>query len=86
MTLEEDTDFNVANGREGQTSETVIQLGEESYDDKVFGDSKERLNRVRRPQQSLLGRPCLWWVGEFCSAARSMTKMKLKGLCPEQVR
>ena len=52
----------------------------------VFGDSKERLNRVRRPQQSLLGRPCLWWVGEFCSAARSMTKIKLKGLCPEQVR
>lgn len=36
MTQEEDTDFNVANGREGQTSETVIQLGEESYDDRSF--------------------------------------------------
>ena len=30
MTQEEDTDFNVANGREGQTSETFIWLGEES--------------------------------------------------------
>lgn len=36
MTQEEDTDVNVANGREGQTSETVIWLGVESYDDRSF--------------------------------------------------
>lgn len=86
MTQEEDTDVNVANGREGvDLRNYVIWLGVESYDDRSFWWLQGKTEQGKKIPSEFARRPCLWWAGEFYSAARSMTKIA-QGLCPEQVR